>query len=176
MRRAKTLLSLLLLAAAVGPLLTTTAVSRRAAPPADVEAKVTFKARPWASVTVDGKLVGTTPRTVSLSPGQHTAVFKRGKLQVDRTFEVLPGTAQTVMVDMNGPSTQPKQGLVRAMFNARPWAKVILDGKPVGSTPLITHLAPGQHTVTFTRGDKSATRTIEVRAGEPVKVMVDLRQ
>jgi hypothetical protein len=61
--------------------------------------QVTFKARPWATVTLDGKPLGTTPRTVALAPGGHTALFVKGDQSKTERFVVEAGKPLEVMVD-----------------------------------------------------------------------------
>jgi hypothetical protein len=58
-------------------------------------------------------------------------------------------------------------------------AKVQIDGKtdPSWSTPFSTKIAPGQHTVTFTRsGYVGDTKSVTVAAGKPMKVEIKLSE
>ena len=61
--------------------------------------------------------------------------------------------------------------------NAVPWAKVTIDGKTVGPTPLKGHsLSPGSHTVTFDCGGcdepKSKTVIVKIESGQETKQVV----
>lgn len=52
---------------------------------------VAISASPWAHITVDGKPVGTTPRTVSLPSGRHVVTLTKGSAKATRTVVVRPG-------------------------------------------------------------------------------------
>ncbi len=56
---------------------------------------VVIKSNPdGAEITIDGKLVGTTPSTVQLTPGEHTiSIDKSGFKQWQRTMTVTAGGA-----------------------------------------------------------------------------------
>lgn len=62
------------------------------------------------------------------------------------------------------------------ILNARPWAEVFLDGKPVGRTPLLgLETTPGRHTLVFRHprmGDRTYRKTL--RAGQRLNFTVDL--
>jgi hypothetical protein len=59
-----------------------------------------------------------------------------------------------------------------------PWAEVVLDGTPVGTTPLAPlPLAPGTYTARLTHPDfKPLLRKVTIRAGETTPLRLDLRQ
>jgi serine/threonine-protein kinase len=59
---------------------------------------------------------------------------------------------------------------------ARPFADIVIDGREVGSLPLPPlELAEGRHVVRFVHPDyQPLHRTVVVRAGETVKLFVDL--
>ena len=51
----------------------------------------------------------------------------------------------------------------------RPWSKVFVDGRPVGTTPLTgLTLSAGRHTLTFVNEDFGIRKTvkIEIEAGQ----------
>jgi hypothetical protein len=62
------------------------------------------------------------------------------------------------------------------LVNSMPWARVFLDGRPIGTTPIVQHrVAPGRHVLYLeTERGRSATRAIRVRDGETVRVVLDL--
>lgn len=62
-------------------------------------------ALPWASVTVDGRGVGTTPiAAISLPPGPHSVVLQNSELGVSRSFSttVRSGKLTTLKVNLRG--------------------------------------------------------------------------
>jgi serine/threonine-protein kinase len=68
-------------------------------------------------------------------------------------------------------------GLLRV--NSRPWSKVYVDGRPVGSTPQTAiELTPGRHRVALISDefDLKRTLTVEVRAGQTITRSVELLQ
>jgi len=57
-------------------------------------------------------------------------------------------------------------------LNTKPWAKVSIDGKPFGSTPLFKmKLAPGRHEVRLVNEESGVNvkRSIEIEAGRVLK-------
>ncbi|MEQ8455680.1 MAG: protein kinase [Sandaracinaceae bacterium] len=73
-------------------------------------------------------------------------------------------------------SPQPEPALVS--LNAIPWGEVEVDGRPLGATPLFdVPLSPGAHRVRFANAPLGASleRTVDVRAGERRRLVVDLR-
>jgi hypothetical protein len=63
-------------------------------------------------------------------------------------------------------------------LNATPWAEVLLNGQPLGTTPLANVSAPlGDHVLVF-RHPELGTRTvgIHVTAGEPTRASVNMRE
>jgi serine/threonine-protein kinase len=46
----------------------------------------------------------------------------------------------------------------------RPWSKVSIDGRPVGTTPLMNvPLSAGSHTLTFTNDDFGIKKVVKVQ-------------
>jgi serine/threonine-protein kinase len=62
--------------------------------------------------------------------------------------------------------------------NARPWANVWLDGRPVGETPLANLRVPaGEHELIFRHPDLGERRVMtRVEPGRTTRVAVDLRE
>jgi len=73
-----------------------------------------------------------------------------------------------------GPGT-PGAKTGRLMINATPYAKVLIDGKLAGMTPLIMEMAPGKHVIELRRdGYDTRKQTVSIKAGESVKLAVTL--
>src|SRR5262245_801412 len=83
-----------------------------------------------------------------------------------RRIEVNPGGTATIKIDARGSLS----------INARPWAEVILDGKPVGQTPLANlNVSLGSHQLVFRHPDLGERQqSVTVTAKVPNRVAVDL--
>ena len=60
----------------------------RAAPAAGPPGRLTVATVPWATIEVDGRPYGQTPRTIELSPGPHTVVLRAEGASPTRRLEV----------------------------------------------------------------------------------------
>ncbi|MCC6621858.1 MAG: PEGA domain-containing protein [Deltaproteobacteria bacterium] len=67
-------------------------------------------------------------------------------------------------------SSEAASGHGELTIHARPWANIAVDGRPMGMTPRVLQLAPGRHTVTFTHGARTHTRTVSVVRGRSVTI------
>ncbi|MCA9516742.1 MAG: serine/threonine protein kinase [Myxococcales bacterium] len=57
---------------------------------------------------------------------------------------------------------------------AKPWANVSVDGAPHGTAPFtVDGLSAGRHTIVFSQGGRSVTKTVTVQPGRQVSVGVD---
>ena len=131
---------------------------------------LTFDARPWCRVTLDGHALGTTPLArVTVSAGIHHLVCAGPGGATQRlTLHVAPG--QTVRRRV---SFEPGH----LAFRVKPWGHVSVDGKDLGITPLPAKaIAPGRHLVVVTNAKLGARRTlkVDVAAGKTRVVTVDL--
>jgi hypothetical protein len=67
----------------------------------------------------------------------------------------------------------PKTGKIE-IATQPPGAKVFLNGKPVGESPLSLDVAAGRHTLTLSAASGSVRRTVRVEAGKSVTVDVPI--
>lgn len=83
-----------------------------------------------------------------------------------RKVDVNPGGTATIKIDARSSLS----------INARPWAEVALDGKPVGQTPIANLTVPlGAHQLVFRHPDfGERQQTVTVTAKGPNRVAVDL--
>jgi serine/threonine protein kinase len=59
-------------------------------------------------------------------------------------------------------------------INAKPWAKVTVDGTPKGTTPVtVKGVKSGKHTIVLTKGSQSRTRTVTVKPDQKSSVVED---
>jgi PEGA domain-containing protein len=73
-------------------------------------------------------------------------------------------------------ATPPSPGKGEIAIETQPaGAKVLLDGKPVGESPLkLTGIAPGRHVLTFITSSGEVTKTVRVSAGKTLSVDVPI--
>jgi hypothetical protein len=107
--------------------------------------------------TADGPLV--------LTAGEHQLDLVNAALgyRAHQTVSIRPGAIVAMTLT-------PPPG--RININAQPWAHVLIDGSPIGDTPLANVSVPlGQHTVTFQHPDMGERReTVTVRADATARV------
>ena len=144
-----------------------------AAPPAkpaaaEADAELAVTTRPaGASVSIDGTAAGTTPLTTHLSPGKHEIVVTKERYTAVTTSTDAPGT---LTLDLRRPTATLR------VTSTPPGANVVLDGQPVGVTPLeLTVTAYEQHKVELELAGQSRRRKVYVRPPFAA-VEVDLNQ
>jgi len=105
-------------------------------------------------------------------------VSEAGYETQEKTFKVTSdGQLVTMALEKKkagGGTTAPAAtGNGTANINAKPWAQVYVDGKPVGTTPKTVALSAGRHTIKLTKGSQTETKVITVRANGSVSVTHD---
>ncbi|MFT7581470.1 MAG: serine/threonine protein kinase [Myxococcota bacterium] len=93
-------------------------------------------------------------------------------------------TGGSATVDTGGakpkPKPKPKPAVAQDGYltvTAVPWAKVSVDGKPLGNTPVKKYrLSPGKHTVKLTKGAVSKQKVITVRGGKTAAIKMDMSE
>jgi hypothetical protein len=119
----------------------------------------------------NGRFVGSSDRNQFLSAGQHELelVNESLKYRSSQSVVIQPGRATFISVDL-------PMGYLS--LNAQPWSEVLIDGKPVGETPIGNLEFPiGPHRVIFRHPvHGELTRTVVIAAGVTMRLSVDLRQ
>lgn len=127
-----------------------------------------------AEVFVDGKLVGKTPlaEPITLKPGKYTLkMTKRGHTEYIDVFTIRARKETKLDIDL-----LPVAGILRITANVQP-ARVFVDGKFVGETPLETEVSPGARTLKLTKGGyKELVKKVEVVAGQPQNLDLTLEE
>ncbi|MDP7040256.1 MAG: PEGA domain-containing protein [Myxococcota bacterium] len=125
-----------------------------------------------AAIWVDGRRKGKTPAVIDLSPGWHTIRIKKlGYLEV--TERVAVKARRLVKLTVN---LLPFAGVLNIKANVS-GAKVFVDGKSVGSTPLVRELAVGRRRIEVrARRHLTYKKTIDSRPGKTYKLNVSLRK
>ncbi len=128
---------------------------------------VSFTIRPQvpATVSVDGAVIGSTPLApLELSPGEHSITVEAQRYaRLSTSIDVVGlGEHQTIDVTL-----LPLWAEV--VIGSRPaGAKILLDDREIGETPLRADILEGTYRLTLTRsGFDSVTATLEVIANQP---------
>ena len=120
-----------------------------------------------ATLTIDGKVVGPVPGEYPVAAGTRTFELRAPRhLDFNETVEVKgEGENQTFTAKLL-PSFSP------VTIESKPaGARVAVNGKDVGATPLTTELDAGSHTVSLTAtGFRPWETTIQVQANQPQKI------
>lgn len=136
---------------------------------------IRVNATPRAKVYLDGKYIGTTPiARKKVKPGRHTIKLRKpGFFSVTTGYVAQPGRTKTISKRLR---RRPRFGFVQ--INSRPVAKVYMDGKFIGNTPIARKkLRPGTHKVTLRKpGFHPKSQTFTVRAGRKQKIVVALKK
>jgi hypothetical protein len=140
-----------------------------------VERTVTVHVKPWADVYVDGALVARTTKRahLSLPVGEHVITF-RNPAALDE--------ARAVVVPSSGPAPHVHVELARKPAELRvhtspPDADVEVCTRGSPDRPMHVPLMDSPATIEVRvsrRGFSTVTRTVEVEAGRPVRVNVQL--
>jgi hypothetical protein len=157
------------------------AASQLEATPRDEIAPGALTPQPgWVSIDLpiqvevyeNGRFVGSSDRNqFLLSAGHH---------ELELVNESLGYRSNQSVVIMPGHATFISAGLPMGSLslNAQPWSEVLIDGKPVGETPIGNLEFPiGPHRVVFkhpVHGEQ--TRTVVLTTDATVRLSVDLRQ
>jgi serine/threonine-protein kinase len=138
-----------------------------------------------ARVVLDGRNVGTTPVTVrDLAAGTHTVRVERGGYGSEqrRVSITADRPAQSMLVELT-PTRRaaPQSGryIAPLFVDSRPsGARVFLNGKPIGTTPLAMSEVPaGEHAVRLELDGYSRwTSSVRVVAGERNRVTASLER
>lgn len=120
------------------------------------------------SVYVDGVLRGTTPLSIDVAEGRHEiAGLKGGSKNTHATAQVKAGAETEIAL------SHPSSIAYLSVGSAPEGAEVVVDGEPVGMTPVVDHaIAPGRHIVDV-KLDGSRPRRMVVDLGPDVKRRLD---
>jgi hypothetical protein len=127
-----------------------------------------------AEVTVDGRPSGVTPLTLTLAPATYAVDVKAGAQQRNLRIEVAPGTSVVQHLEMAAASAPAAASTGSLQVQTEPSGQMVsIGGTERGISPLtVDNLPPGSHTITV-RGPKGAMRrTVSVKAGETMSLLV----
>jgi eukaryotic-like serine/threonine-protein kinase len=179
----------------------TTPAATAAAPPATESGRLLIRSTPdGASVSVDGRDYGKTPATVrDLARGPHqvrvtrdgyAAQERRVVISASRPSQSVnvamvptpaPRTPRSAAAASAPPAGTPATGRATGVLavDSRPTgARVFLDGKPIGTTPLMApSVPPGEHTIRLELdGYRPWTSSVRMVAAESNRVTASLER
>lgn len=120
-----------------------------------------------AEVFVDGSSRGMTPITLSLSPGPHSLELRRRGASREIALDVKAGDQVSQQIDLTN-----IRAVGTLVVNSQPkGAKVLLDGKEIGVTPLTrADMTVGAHKVVLQGAQGTITKDIQIQAGGTVNI------
>ena len=87
----------------------------------------------------------------------------------------LSGATQSITLELRKRVVPTGPGKLKV--NAKPWAKVTVDGKPHGTTPVtVASIKSGKHKVVLTKGSQSKSFNVTVLPGKTKSVFHDFAQ
>ena len=136
---------------------------------------LTINTRPSDSeILIDGARRGTTPLTLSLTPGTHTITIRSGSDERVVPLTIASGAEVSQYFEMKVAEPAALVGRVSVVTDP-PGARVAVDGKARGTSPItLVDLTPADHKVTVTSDTGSAERTVTVAAGGTASIMFSL--
>jgi PEGA domain len=139
-------------------------------------ATLSLETRPaGAEVLIDGRRLGESPLTLTMTAGTHTMTLRHGRDQRTMPLTLTAGAVVTQYLEF-APSESPVAQTGRiSIITDPPGARVKVDGDPRGISPVVvTALSAANHLVTVTGATGTAERTIPVQGGETTAVVFSL--
>ena len=135
--------------------------------------KLTVDSRPaGADVLVDGQRRGTTPATISVSPGRHTLIVRRGTDARTVALTIAAGAEVAEHFELAASDTAFRVPGRIVVSTDPPGARIAVDGQLRGVSPTtIDGVSPATHTVRVSNGDASAERVVSVEPGGTTSVV-----
>jgi eukaryotic-like serine/threonine-protein kinase len=118
------------------------------------------------------RTLGTTPIHISLPPGPHHLVLRSGSST--RVLDVVLPAGIQVFHHLDLP-VEPATML--SIASQPPGAAVAVDGVPRGTAPVnVSGLTPGEHTVSVTAGNRTATERVDVAEARTTTLLIPVPQ
>jgi hypothetical protein len=135
---------------------------------ATAEGRMIVESRPpGVEVLLDGAVKGVTPLTLMMKPGTHALELRRGGATRQFALNVSPGARMSQHVDW----TNIKAVGTLAITSTPAGAKVIVDGKSRGVTPLtLADLSAGPHRVALESSKGTVQREVKIAAGSEIRL------
>jgi hypothetical protein len=136
---------------------------------------LTIATQPAGSdVLIDGERRGVTPLTLAITPGAHTIVIRSGNDERVVPLTISPGAEVTQYYEMKAAEPVALGGRLSVVTDP-PGARVTVDGRPRGTSPLVVaDLTAEDHKVSVTNDAGSVERTVAIAAGSTSSIMFSL--
>jgi hypothetical protein len=124
-------------------------------------------------VGIDGQSAGITPLTITLAPATYKVQVGEGEQRRDLAVTITAGSAILQHLELPVPAAvTPSTGTLR--IQTEPAGQIVsVDGIDRGASPLTIHeLAAGDHTVVVRGARGVLRRTVAVKAGDTVSLLV----
>ena len=143
--------------------------------PAPQTGRLTIETRPGnAAVLIDGEARGSTPLTLTVTPGAHSITLRTANDERVVPLSIAAGADVSQYFEMKPAAPAAELGRLSVTTNP-PGARVSVDGRPRGISPVvIDSLTAEEHTVAVTSGTETAERTVLVTAGGMASALFSL--
>jgi hypothetical protein len=122
---------------------------------------------PGSELFINGEVHGVTPATLDVPPGRYDLTLTHGGATHAWAVDVASGARKVER--LNWAALKPV-GNIEIVSNTA-GARVLLNGKPAGETPLtLTNLEPGRYTLVVQAPTGAIRRTVTVVAGQTAQV------
>lgn len=133
---------------------------------------------PGAEILIDGLPRGKSPvRLRNLAPGPHRVVGRLpGRKETERTVDLQGEKSQNLRLTLprkrnSRGKKNPKTGFLSV--NSVPWTNVTLNGKTMGTTPIINRKIPaGKHVVLLTNPVRNLSKRVEIQVAPGEKIRI----
>ena len=140
--------------------------------PTPAVGRVALNSRPeGATVFIDGRVRGVTPLELELAAGSHDVVFRTAG--GDRPLALAVECGARVIEDVDVPVAAETTAQIDITSDPVP-ARVTVDGRLVGQTPLKQDMPAGRHVIVVSRGTATVTRAVDAVAGRTSSIFVSL--
>jgi hypothetical protein len=119
------------------------------------------------------------PKAKPRKPPQKMEPTRHGRKRVTKKPPKSSKTKTKTATLADKPVPKKAKGSGMLSLNTIPWAKVTIDGRPRGTTPIQgLELPAGKHVIMLSNPDRKLERTltIELKDGQKLKRVVDLRR
>jgi hypothetical protein len=129
--------------------------------------RVMFDTRPFgAEVVIDGQSRGYTPLSIQLAAGQHDAVIRQNGEERAVPLNVGAGAESRQYFEFSNRSAAVEPSVGKLIVSTDPpGARVVIDDKPAGTSPVTVELTPTHHRVVVSNDGATAERSITIESG-----------
>lgn len=138
------------------------------------DGELVVQSRPeGARVVIDDTERGVTPLTVTISPGTHVLQLRAGASEPRIIpLTIRPGVQTAQYVELHGVAVTG----VLEVRSEPPQARVTIDGRERGSTPLtLRDVIPGDYQVVLERAGWRSSQVVRVEPGTTAQLVVPIR-